>query len=374
MSMPAALGALREAYDGARTGAGPDPARPRVGCIGLDVPVEVVLAAGMTPIRLPGLPGQATPDGDRYLGRGADPEIRSQLQSLLDGRYGALDRLLITHDREGMARLYYALRALHRFQPERTAALPHPYFVDVLHMPWRSTGRYNWERGRQLRRELGDPDDAALRSAAALVNATRRRLRELRTHRRASRIGGEDALRVIGAQTALPQERYRQLLDALLDDLPDAPPRPGRRIFLTGSGHDHPGWYTLIEGCGAVVVGEDHEWGDAVADGDVDEAAPDPLVAIMDRYHHRAPLGAKSTVAVRAAHTARQARLAGAEGVICVIRHGDPGPRWDVPDQCRALGDIPLLLLDDQPYEATPGPGLRTTISGFLAGLPERAR
>ncbi len=68
------------------------------------------------------------------------------------------------------------------------------------------------------------------------------------------------------------------------------------------------------------------------------------------------PPGAKHSIAERAAHTATRAAELRAELVVCVIRNGERGPRWDAPDQRQALAErgIEFLLLDDQDYRIDP--------------------
>lgn len=364
MSFAAGFAPFAQAYDD-RAAAGLDSER-RVGVIGADVPVELVAACGWRPVRLAGAPGIATPDGSRFIGGGADGDVRSMFQQLLDGGYGAMTQLIVAHDFEGLARLYYALRALRLQRPDRTTAFPAPIFFDLLHMPWRSTGLYNRTRARQLRERLGGCSDDALREAIAGRNAVRRRLHALRKHRRAARISGVDALKVIGASAVLPPSEAAIRLDTLLATLDAQPPLPGTRIFLTGSAHDHPDHYAAIEAAGAIIVGEDHDWGDRGQEAPVAEDAADPLDALVDRYHFGTPASAKFSIAERASYTARSARESGADAVIAFVRKEDPAPRWDVPDQQAAVAPLPFLLLDDQPYAANEPASVTAAVTEFL--------
>ncbi|RYY43974.1 MAG: 2-hydroxyacyl-CoA dehydratase, partial [Sphingomonadales bacterium] len=338
----------------------------RAGVIGADVPVELVEACGWRPVRLAGAPGLATPDGSRYIGGGGDADVRSMFQQLLDGGYGAMAQLIIAHDFEGLARLYYALRALRLQRPDRTTAFPAPIFFDLLHMPWRSTGLYNRTRARQLRERLGGCSDDSLREAIAARNSVRERLNALRSHRRAGRITGVDALTVIGASVVLPPLQASALLDALLASLPSQSPLPGKHVFLTGSAHDHPDHYAAIEAAGAIIVGEDHDWGDRGQEALVAEDAADPLDALVDRYHFGTPASAKFSIAERARYTAGRARESGAEAVIAFVRKEDPAPRWDVPDQQAAVAPLPFLLLDDQPYAASDPAAVTRAVAEFV--------
>jgi len=351
--------------------------RAVVAHLGWDVPHELVLAAGLTPIRLTGRAGSPSPLGDALLGPMADGEVRSQLHLLLDGGYGTLERLVIAHDSEALVRVFYLLRALHKRDQDKVAKVPLPYFFDLLHMPHRTTGLYNRVRARQLNAVLANwggkvADEAALRDAISVCNETRRQLRSVQQLRRgeSARLSGSQALKVMAAAQFTARSDLSPLLATLIADASSLPPKQGRRVFVTGSAHDSCDLYDAIEAAGVRVVSEDFDWGDRSIDLLVEEDTDDPLDAIVDRYHFASPGAAKYSVAARAAATVAKAREAGAEAVICYIRNGDPGPRWDVPAQREALGSIPLLLLDDQSYGIADPTAIIQSIQRFFEGIP----
>lgn len=321
----------------------------RVGCIGADIPFELVEACGWTPVRLAGLPGSAAPSGDQFVGGGGDADVRSMFQLLVDGGYGPLDRLIIAHDSEALARLYYALREFQQRWPDRAAALPVLWFFDLLHLPRATTQAYNRRRLEQMRSWLGGCDDERLSDAIAARNAVRWRLHALREHRRSGRVSGTEALKILGSAWRLRPAELGPLLDTLLGAAAARGRRTGIRLFLTGSAHDHALAYAAIEASGMIIVGEDHDWGDRGNEALVAETG-DPLDALETRYRAGTPAAAKFSIADRAAYTAARVREAQAEMVLCLVRKGDPAPRWDVPDQRAAVAPIPFMLLDDQPY------------------------
>jgi hypothetical protein len=351
MDFDQAFAPFAQAY--AARGEPGSPGDRRVVCIGADVPVELIEACGWRPVRLAGKPGLPAPDGDRFIAGGADGDVRSLFQGLIDGGYGPFERLVIAHDFEGLARLYYALRAFRRRWPERCVALPEPEFFDLLHMPWRSTAHYNRVRFDQLRSALGGCSDADLRAAVARRNAVRRRLYGLRAHRLAGRLSGSEALVVAGAVATLDPSTAAAWLDDLLGALPDRAPVRGTPVFVTGSAHDHGGYYARIEAAGLRIVSEDHDWGDRGHEALIDEGAADIADAIVERYQSGTPASAKFSIVERAAYTARAARRSGAGLVLATVRKEDPAPRWDITDQRAALGDVPLILLDDLPHADT---------------------
>ena len=83
----------------------------------------------------------------------------------------------------------------------------------------------------------------------------------------APRISGTQMLRVIGSAAILPPDVHVAHLRALLAGAGELATLSGQRLYVTGSAHEHAEFYELIESMGAVIVGEDHGWGDPVHEG-----------------------------------------------------------------------------------------------------------
>jgi benzoyl-CoA reductase/2-hydroxyglutaryl-CoA dehydratase subunit BcrC/BadD/HgdB len=350
-----------------------------VGCVGADVPRELLHAAGLLAVWLTGAPGQATADADRYLGTTTDPVARSQLGRLLSGEFDFLDQLLISHDSESSLRLFTCLREIQRVEPR--PGLPTPCFVDVLHLPYRTSAVYNRIRLRQLTRTLGEwtgtaVSDAAISVAVRTCNDNRKLLAQVSSLRTAAKplLTGAAALAVTGAGRFIPVEEHSRLLQQLLDSRDQLAPAAGVRIFVTGSATEHPGTYQAIESCGAVIVAEDHDWGERGARDLVTESA-DPIDGLADHYQFGPPAAAKYSIAERAAWTARSAVRVGAAAVIGLGRVNDPAPGWDFPAQRDALRQhgIPMLYLDHQPYEPAPDAATLGRVAEFLDSVSSKA-
>ncbi|GHE91269.1 hypothetical protein GCM10017786_24600 [Amycolatopsis deserti] len=321
--------------------------RPVIGYVGADVPVELITAAGAVPMRLAGRPGADRTLGEKYLGRGLDPAVRSLLSRLLAGEFGRLDGLVVSRDCEASLRLFYALRELRRVEP--AVVLPPLHLVDVLHLPHRTTTRYVLAKVRQLRATLESwtgsvITDPALAEAITAHDRLRALLGEMAALRRRGRLSGTRALSIVARTTALPVVQAIELVESVLDE--DHAPVPGRRVFLTGSGHDSPEVYEMLEEAGLLIVGEDHDWGDLLWHRRV--GAPTEL-ALAERYQHNGPSAPRASIRARAAHTAAAARECGAEALIAYAREHDDAPPWDYPAQREATG-LPSVLLERQPY------------------------
>jgi benzoyl-CoA reductase/2-hydroxyglutaryl-CoA dehydratase subunit BcrC/BadD/HgdB len=352
-----------------------------VGCLGSDVPEELLIAAGFLTVRVCGDPGVGAEAADRYIERAFDPLVRSQFARIvLDGAYSYLDHLIVSRSSDALVRVFYYLRELRRL--ETNLPVPDLYFFDLLHSRYRTSALYNRDRARDLKRVVegwcGRPlGTEGIAEAIATCEENRGLLRRLAALRApgAPRVSGVQALQVIGASMFLPREEHSRLLRAFLAEAEEYPPLSGVRLFVTGSAQDHAHFYELVESCGAVVVGEDHDWGNRHFAGEIDTTA-DPTDAIVDRYHLRSPSTSRASVSARVTALVEQVRAADAQGVVFYILEKDDAPSWDFPEQRKALeaAGIPVLLLDRQPYQLTDSEGLRRDVGAFVESIVERDR
>lgn len=358
------------ADDGRR---GDDDARPSIAYVGRDVPREVLLAARRRPVRLRGRPGD-TCVADRYCGASIDPVARTQLSRILGGELAGTDGLVVSADCEGSVRLFLYLREIHRLDP--TPGVPRFTFVDVVHLPHRTSLLYTRTRlaefVAQLREWTGQPlDDEALRHAITLGNRARRAgrgLQELRTRPGGPLLTGTQSLHLTALGLSSTPDHFVATARTIVDDAAQLRPRDGVRVFLTGSSHDTDAAYRGIEERGAVVVGEDHDWGALAWSDDVVDTA-DPLTALAQAYSRNAPTAAGFGIRERAEHTVRAAIAARAQLVVAWLRRGDEAPAWDVPSQRAGLArhGIPLLVLPAQPYTDAVAPSVLADLDEAIA-------
>jgi benzoyl-CoA reductase/2-hydroxyglutaryl-CoA dehydratase subunit BcrC/BadD/HgdB len=344
-----------------------------VACAGSDVPAELLAAAGLFAVWVTGDPSCPRDEADRYLGPSTDERSRSQLSRVLAGDFGYADQLLVCHDCEGSRRLFAGLSELRRLG--LTAELPPAHLFDLLHLPYRSSQRYNQGRLAALRTLVGEwsghaPSDDDVRAAVAAANERRRLIAKVNELRAADppRLNGRQALQAIGAGCFLNVGEHACLLGELLDAADGLPTHAGMRVFVTGSDHDHDGLYALIEEHGAVVVGEDHPWGMPAGEGAIAETT-DPLDGIAAHYQFQVVAAAKRAIAERAAATVTRATACRAQAVIGFGRRGDDAPAWDYPAQRQALAGhgIPTVFVGDVPYTAEPSPECAAAVRAFLA-------
>lgn len=345
---PVALDRLIEAYESRLAGVPrAEPDRPTVGYVGSDVPVELFDAVGVRAVRVCGDPTATTPMADSVAEAAIDGMARSQLERLLDGTYSGLAAVVISHDAEASARLFhYAAECRHQGIGE----VPPVHMADVVHLPHETSTRYVAAVVEDLCLLAGElagrtVTDEALIDAIARSDERRHLLRQVAELRRlpAPRLSGEQALAVIGAAATLTVDEHVRLLAELVDGADELIELAGRRVFVTGSAHDHPDIYRELEDGGDLVVGEDHDWGDAWFDGLVgtDES---PIRALALRYQRGAPRSGRHLIAHRASYLAEHALASSAELVRAILRSGDDGPPWDVPAQRAAVATHDIAL------------------------------
>ena len=250
----------------------------------------------------------------------------------------------MSRDSQASLRVFYVLRAL----AAQGRPVPPVHLLDVLHLRRKSTRRYNTSQIAGLAETItlwtGRPHTLENLRAAQTVRARLGcRLVEVRERRRSAipTVSGVDALRLFAlSQSAEPTECIA-LAEALLAD--PSPIPAGPRVFLTGSPHDHDHAYAALESAGARLVGDDHSWGDAVADLWPVPAAGDDLDSAHSAIAlHRLYCGVMahtSGLTDRAGYSAEGVRRAAADAVLSLVRRNDPAPDWDFPALVREVGE-----------------------------------
>ena len=326
--------------------------------LGMDAPRELILAAGLLPVRLTAGPAQATPRADRLMGSAAmGGRGKRLLEQLLDPDAPDIPLLITQADTE-QPQIFAALRELRRLGEPVPSKV---HFLDLVHIDRPSSFAYNRSRLQDFAqwlesvggRPLANGQIAAANAGAAEQIDLLGRLGELRRRRLLS---GSDALRIIGSAAILPPEAHLAQLRALLDANADLNPIDAKPVFVAGSSHENASAYAAIEACGAIIVGESHGWSGRFhtppqANG-LDAFAA-PSFRAVPRV---------TSPADEAAQIASGAHASGAEFVFHVSLGGDEAAPWDVASL--AL-DLPLLALRT---ELDGGPGLDSKVTAFLAG------
>jgi benzoyl-CoA reductase/2-hydroxyglutaryl-CoA dehydratase subunit BcrC/BadD/HgdB len=174
-------------------------------------------------------------------------------------------------------------------------------FVQVMSLPRKiEEPQVEWydEELRLLKGQLEEHfeveiDDERIRAAIRLHNEVRALQKRLYELRRADRppITGTETLAVMVAGTAMPKQRYKELLEELLEEL-SASEGCGAyraRVMIVGGELDDPEYIRIIEEQGGLVVADSTCFGSRLMWEPVDEAASDPIRALARYYIQERP-------------------------------------------------------------------------------------
>ena len=344
-----------------------------VGYLSNNVPVELIVAAGLFPVEIKGDPNKGTEAGDIYMEPFHDGHIRSIFSRALAGDFDFLDLLVIPRSSEGYLQLYYYLLEAKKWQPE--LRLPEIHLFDLLQTPFWISGRYDRKQIDSLKNKLTEiaaaplgPDD--VRRGIEAVNASRARLERINSLRREfpPRISGTDMLRLIRTSGFLDRFKYNALLDTVLENSQAAPGIPGPRLMVKGTQHDSTEFYELLEGLGAVVVADDHFSGERSFEHPVETHHDTDLEALTRKYQQFSASPRSYPQSDQDARFMQIAKEAAVDAVIFYLEENDDTFGWDYPGQKRLLDEagIPSLYLKYQPYFSPDHQAQRNEVTKFL--------
>jgi benzoyl-CoA reductase/2-hydroxyglutaryl-CoA dehydratase subunit BcrC/BadD/HgdB len=349
-----------------------------LGKLGFDVPDELAIAAGFLPVQVYAEPEKPLAQADKYLEYAFDPMVRCQFEKLVDGTYKEqLDALAISNSTDVIIRIFLYLREIQRSEPEMP--LPPLTFMDWLF----TRNRMHQERDElivrlfmeQLEEWSGKKlTDEAIREAASICNEDRAALREMAClrHGEEVRITGSEALVIIGSAYFMERSRHAKLVKEVVQAAQEWPVLEGPRVFVTGSAQENTALYEKLENAGAVIVGEDHDWGDRFYERDFSMEYP-VVRAAVDRYMLREFSSKKAFVSQRVEALDRSASETGADAVLFYTNIYDDSGSWDYPSQRKSLESrgIATLHMAKMAYPVEKNEDLDERLAAFVRELKE---
>lgn len=341
-----------------------------VGYFCTTVPEEMLTAAGLVPFRMRATGSESTEESDAFYSSINCSFPRHCFNLALTGEFKFLDGVVCVNSCDHVRRIYDNWK---KFVPID--------FIEVMSLP-RKTGpdQVAWYRDELaiLRDKVGkhfgvEITDEALRKAIRLHNETRRlqkKLYELRKQEKPP-ITGAQTLAVMVAGTAMPKERYNEMLRELIDELNGAEGPGGHRarLMIVGGILDDPAYVKVIEDQGGLVVTDSTCFGTRVMWVEVNEASEDPVKALAQYYVADRPscprmYGEHDNRAQYVKEMAREFKVDGIIGERLMFCD-----QWLVEhymlDQDLKADGIPFLKLDRE--YITSGIGqLRTRVQAFL--------
>ena len=349
-----------------------------VGELGSDVPDELVIAAGMLPVRIYADRESSLVEADKYLEFSFDPVIRAQFEKLLDGTYdNEIDFLAISNSTDVIIRLYLYLREIKREEPDKP--IPPLDFIDWLFTRKLMHQTRNEQTVSLFRQTLEkwagrEITDGEIESAAKICNRDRAALRKIMALRRADkpRVSGCEALVITGSAFFMDREEHARLTELVAKEAQSWPEIEGVRVFMTGSAQESTDLYELIERSGGVVVGEDHDWGDRFFDRDYNTEYS-PIRAIVDRYMLREYSSKKAFVSQRVEALDEAVNASKAGAVLFYINAYEEAASWDYPSQKKSLETrgIKTCAMMKMKYPVYDNEGLELKIRKFIESSKE---
>jgi benzoyl-CoA reductase/2-hydroxyglutaryl-CoA dehydratase subunit BcrC/BadD/HgdB len=352
-----------------------------VGQMGCDVPDELVIAAGMFPYRIYAGDCKQLVEADKYLEYSFDPVVRNQFEKIVDGSLSKVtDFLAISNSTDTLIRIFLYLRELKREEPEKQ--IPPFDFIDwlftrrlvhqtrnefTISLFWKTLEEWS---GKKI-------SESDYHAAAAICNEDRAALREIMKLRHADkpRISGTEALVIICSAFFMDRQEHASLVRKLAEDAKNWPEIDGERVFVTGSNQENTELYELIEKTGAVVVGEDNDWGERFFERDCD-LSYSPVRSLVDRYMLRGFSSKKALVSQRVESLDKSVSACGANGVIFYLNSFEEAASWDLPSQRKSLASrgIVTRAFTKMSYPASKNsviePGLKTFIESLKGRMP----
>jgi len=245
------------------------------------MPSEIITAADMLGFRIRATGSQGTELSDSFFSTINCTFPRHAFNMALKGEFDFIDGLVLFNSCDHIRRVYD-----HWIRQMETP------FVKILSLPKKAEqAQVEWFREELaiLRDDMQNHfgvqiTDEKLRQAIKLHNETRRLMRQLYELRKADNppITGAQTLAITVASTAMPPERFNQLMKELLNDLGNAEGITDyqARLMILGSELDNPGYLQVIEDQGALVVADSLCFGSRILWKDVDESIDDPLAAL----------------------------------------------------------------------------------------------
>lgn len=342
---------------------------------GATAPEEIIAAAGMIPVRAWGC-AAPWPQSDKYLEASFGPVWRALFDAVLGGENRAImDGLVFSSSAAMISKLGMYIGKISGREPEKDLppvySLPYDSFHEEEVMFPRNVNETK-RFAKKMEEWSGQPiTEKNLAAAVKTYNAYRAALREVIKYRTAPdcRLTGCEALTVIGATLLMDKEIATLLLKDLARDLKNWPAVDAVPVFYSGSQQENHMVYGLIEELGGNVVGEDHDWGNRVADLDV-KTDGDLYEAITYRYVHMMPNAEKSKVATRVALVPGLIEGCGAKGWVIYMNYNDESFIWDYPSIKKALADdFPIYVAAKQRVPFKDEEKLREDLGGFIGGI-----
>lgn len=333
-------------------------------------PLEILHAAGFTPIRLLQLSSPVSL-ADAHLPSFACALARAVSERMLTGELDFLHGVLFSHTCDTMQCTADIWRMAEPRFPVVNLSLPTvlsgAQARDYLIAEFRSLAE-------TLASSLGSAvSEDTLRSSIALYNQQRRLLSRLEIRR--SHLTAQQWWSLTMAGMLMPVQEHIALLESVWAELETAVEARSARpaLIVVGAVLDDPTILQLIDELAARVAADDLCTGSRQFDTEVDEFA-EPYAALAERFLRRAPCPVKHAAAQpRAQRLLKLCHDKGARGVVFILPKFCEPHAFDYVPLARTLeaAGVPHLLIETD--VSTPMGQLRTRLQAFIEMLEQHS-
>lgn len=342
------------------------------------VPEEMIIAAGMLPVRLSGVPGAPIDTMVNYVGSTAYAEgfMSTMLNSLVTGEIDWINYLVLPQTRNTEETQFGHLEMIRELWPETN--LPPIYKIDEA-QSWSYGGvEHYYKMLSRFRAQLESwtgycVSDRRLRDAIEICNESRALIHKAHQLRKIGKVSGSELLQIIGSSFVCEKDEHNQYLRVFLREAENREATHGVPVYVDASPLDNLQLYSLIESCGGSIVDEDNCWGMRSVEDLVDtERFSDSIEALAQRYHYRKPCPYICfPIDARCDYCKEKLGVSNAKGVIYYAYENDAAQHWDYAIKKPTITEsgLPMLTLLGEPYLMSNKAELSAKITEFLAKL-----
>ena len=263
-----------------------------LGVICCHVPVEILHALDVMPVRVRATGVTETPDGDTWMSTFSCSYARGMVQHWLDGVYADLDGLVAT---DGCMMAWRAFdNAKYTDELKESGNFHMMFAAPRVYGGYKDLGKSFYvdelkDLIEALEKLTGNKlTDEKLKASIAKYNEARQLVQQVYELRKEKNpvISGEDTLKITLAYSDVPVEEYIELLKAFLADAKNRAPITDKRarLMIIGSALDNPGYLKVIEDKGGLFVHDALCYGSRPFNYTVEVDDNDVLGSIADYY------------------------------------------------------------------------------------------
>ncbi|MCX5997663.1 MAG: 2-hydroxyacyl-CoA dehydratase family protein [Chloroflexi bacterium] len=336
------------------------------------VPVEIIMAAGLKPVRVKGR-AETTAAADAYMYPNMCPYVKSLFADGLDGGKAACDGVVFTRSCDGMRRLYDAWKA---YIPSGFVyMLEAPKNCDDLAVDYFSSQLRSF--AQQLGKKSGVEVKAGnLVEAVKAQNRVRRMMQELYVMQSKSPLPVKGSelfklgLEILSGEGRDSAGTLKSVIDKVKKQAAAGQSRRKPRVLVSGNVMDRPGLFDIIEGAGAEVPFADLCTASRYFERTVDENAHDIYGALATAYLGEPRCSRAATPAEIYARLSKKVKEYAIDGVLLTSLKYCDQVLNDMPYLVRnfTAAGTPVLFVEND-YLFSDSGRLRTRVEAFIEML-----